>query len=169
MACWRFGTGARIRRTSANSAAFERIYVEHEHALFGYLVRRFDRATAEIAVAEVLARAWQDFATRDTTVDERVWIFGLALEHLEQHRAAELAHLEDLAVRPNAPISSGQRRHVARALADLDPLDRDLLTLHVWAGVEHESLGELTGLPAATARRRVDRAHAFVRRRAGAA
>jgi DNA-directed RNA polymerase specialized sigma24 family protein len=39
----------------------------------------------------------------------------------------------------------------------------------VWAGVEHESVAELTGVPVAAVRRRIDRAYAFVARQAGAA
>lgn len=170
MACCRFARRARERRaTAAMSTEFERVYVDNQDALFDYLARRLDASTAERAAAEVLARAWQAFATRDRSVDEHTWIFGLALEHLERHRAAELAHLEHLAARPGDPASNPHRRRVARALAELDPLDRDMLTLHVWAGVEHETVAGLTGVPAVTVRRRIDQAYAFVQRRSGAA
>ncbi len=169
MACCRFGHRAWARRAAAaTSTAFERVYLDHQDALFDYLARRLDATTAERAAAEVLARAWHDFATRDRSVDDRAWIFGLALEHLELHRAAELAHLEHLSAPRNDSASNAHRRGVARALAELDPLDRDMLTLHVWAGVEHETVAGLTGIPAVTARRRIDQAYAFVQRRSDA-
>jgi RNA polymerase sigma-70 factor, ECF subfamily len=162
MACCRLGHRARLQRTDGpTSAAFEQLYAEHEGELYDYLARRLDAPTAESSVAEVLARAWEQFATRDRDLDERTWLLGLVLSHLEQHRVAELAHLSRLSV-------SHQGHEVARALAELDPLDRDILTLHVWAGVEHESVAAMTGLSPAATRRRIDQAYAFVEHRAGA-
>ena len=163
MACCRGGHRPRVRRgDTATSAAFEQLYAEHERELYEYLARRLDAPTAEGAVAEVLARAWQQFGTRHRDLDVRTWLLGLALEQLEHHRVAELAHLRRISV-------SHQGHDVARALAELDPLDRDMLTLHVWAGVEHESVAAMTGLSPAATRRRIDQAYAFVERRAGAA
>ncbi len=140
MACCRRGHRARVRRANAaTSDAFEQLYIEHEAALYDYLVRRLDASTAEGAVAAVLASAWQQFGTRDLDLGVRTWLLGLTLAHLENHRVAELAHLKRLSV-------DHHDHDVARALAELDPLDRDMLTLHVWAGVEHESVAVITGL-----------------------
>jgi RNA polymerase sigma-70 factor (ECF subfamily) len=147
------------------AAAFERLFAEHESELYGYLVRRLDSATAERAVADVFAAAWWGFCHRDPVPCPRTWLYGLAIERVRAHRRIEIAQLALLARRrarsPGVPA-------VARALADLDPLDRDMLTLHVWAGVEHESVAELVGLPVAAARRRIARAHAAVERAARA-
>lgn len=163
MACCRLGHRARRQRAdTATSVAFERLYVEHERELYDYLARRLDAPAAEGAVAEVLALAWQRFGTRDRDLDVRTWLLGLALAHLGQHRVAEVAHLKRLSV-------SHHGHEVARALAELDPLDRDMLTLHVWAGVAHESVAAITGLSPAATRRRIDQAYAFVERRSGAA
>ena len=163
MACCRLGSRARVRRANAaTSAAFERLYAEHEEALYEYLARRLDAPTAEVAVADVLARAWQQFGTRDRHLDVRNWLLSLALAHLDRHRVAELAHLRRLSV-------SHHGHDVAQALAELDALDRDMLTLHIWAGVEHRSVAAITGLSPAVARSRIDHAYAFVEQRAGAA
>jgi DNA-directed RNA polymerase specialized sigma24 family protein len=163
MACYRRRHRARLRRTHAgDSVEFERLYLEHERELYDYLARRLDAATAESAAAEVFARAWQQYPTRATELDDRSWLLGIALAHLERHRGAEVKQLEHLS-------RSHPGHDVARALAELDPLDRDMLTLHVWLGVEHDSVAVMTGLPAATARRRIEQAYAFVERRAGAA
>src|SRR6478735_7477481 len=117
MACCRLGSRARVQRAkAATSVAFERLYAEHEEALYEYLARRLDAPTAEVAVADVLARAWQQFGTRDRHLDVRNWLLSLALAHLDRHRVAELAHLRRLSV-------SHQGHDVAQALAELDALD----------------------------------------------
>jgi len=159
----------RDRRSGPQAAVFEVVYVEHEVEVYRYLARRLDAATAEEAAVEVFAAAWAEYAkdpSRDGS-DVRRWLLGHAVAAVGRRRCAELGHLRHLA--SNGFSSDSGCRHVARALVDLDPVDRDLLSLHVWAGVSHGCAGELVGVHPASARRRIDDAYDFVRRRAEAA
>lgn len=140
---------------------FEQLFVAHEHELYDYAARRLDAATAEQVVADVFATAWARFRRWGPTRCERTWLFGEAVDRIARHRSIEDAHLARLA---QSGATHDDVRAVARALAHLDPVDRDLLTLHVWAGVTHESAAVAVGVPTATARRRIDRARAFVTR-----
>jgi DNA-directed RNA polymerase specialized sigma24 family protein len=163
------GCRRRDRGSRHRAAVFEVVYVEHEVEVFRYLARRLDAVTAEEAAVEVFATAWGEYAEdpkRDER-DARRWLLGLAVAAVRRRRCAELQHLRHLA---SSGLSSESRHgHVARALVDLDPVDRDLLSLHVWAGVSHGCAGELVGVHPASARQRIDDAYAFVRRRAEAA
>lgn len=160
----------RDRRLSGpQAAAFEIVYVEHEGDVYRYLARRLDGSTAEEAAVEVFAAAWGEFAEEQKREgnDVRRWLLGLAVAAVGRRRCAELGHLRRLA--SSEPSSGPDCGQVAGALVDLDPVDRDLLSLHVWAGVPHDCAGELVGVHPATARRRIEDAYDFVRRRAEAA
>jgi DNA-directed RNA polymerase specialized sigma24 family protein len=152
---------------SSNAVAFEQLYVDHEPDLYGYLARRLEPSVAEDTVAEVFALAWQRFSARDPATSARTWLLGLALERLETRRDDELACLEHLASGRFTPAAASSCPHVADALAELDAIDRDMLTLHVWADVSHESVAVLTGLSAEIVHRRIAGAYSFVRDRAG--
>lgn len=160
------------RKRSANArgaTAFESFYTDHEAELYAYLARRLDVATAEAVVAECFALAWAGFSTRDRSVCTNTWLFGLALERLRARRDDELAYLDRIAT---IDVDLGHRdecAHVAAALAQLDAVDRDMLTLHVWAGVSHESVASLLGLPTGLVERRVSGAYEFVQARAASA
>jgi RNA polymerase sigma-70 factor (ECF subfamily) len=157
----------RDRGSGRRATAFEAVYVEHEAEVYRYLARRLDAETAEEAAAEVFATAWDDYRQDRVPGETGRWLLGLAVAAVGRRRLSELRHLCHLATASRS-LGSGCGR-VARALADLDPVDRDLLSLHVWAGVSHSGAGELVGIPPASARRRIDQAYDFVRRRAEAA
>jgi RNA polymerase sigma-70 factor (ECF subfamily) len=149
-----------------SAAAFETFYVDHEAELYRYLARRLDAHAAEAVVAECFALAWDGFATRDRSIGGRAWLFGFALERLRSRRRDELAHLDRIARSDVELVADSACAQVAAALAQLDAVDRDMLTLHVWAGVSHDTVAWLTGLPAVIVERRVAGAYDFVQSRA---
>lgn len=157
------------RKRSANAraaAAFESFYFDHEAELYGYLARRLDATTAEAVAVECFTLAWAGFATRDHSVHAQTWLFGLALERMRMRRHDELEHLHRLARTDLDRKDLSDGAQVAGALAQLDADDRDMLTLHVWAGVSHETVASLIGLPAGIVERRVTGAYEFVQSRA---
>jgi RNA polymerase sigma-70 factor (ECF subfamily) len=158
--------GARVRG-GRSARAFEQLYLENEPLLYRYLARRLDPDAAEQTVAEVFALAWQRLPARDPAITVRTWLLGLAVERLATRRADELAWLRQLANPSIAAVTPCSHPHVAHALAQLDPIDRDMVTLHVWAGVSRETVALLTGVPAESVHGRIDRAHSFVRHHTG--
>jgi DNA-directed RNA polymerase specialized sigma24 family protein len=156
------------RERSANArgaSAFESFYLDHEDQLYEYVARRLDARMAEAVVAECFALAWAEFATLDSSVCARTWLFGLALERLRTRRHDELEHLHSIA-RRGLSVASDAAARVASALVQLDAVDRDMLTLHLWAGVSHDTVASLVGVPVAIVERRVTGAYEFVQRRA---
>lgn len=140
-----------------DARAFEELYEEHEPALFRYLARRLGPTKAEDAVAAAFAAAWHAYPDLDGRVAVRTWLLGLAVEHLRRCRQDELAYLDGAHTdRPSA---------VATALAELDPIDRDMLTLRVWADLSDEGIAAVTCVPVEAVQRRVRAAHDHVRRR----
>jgi RNA polymerase sigma-70 factor (ECF subfamily) len=143
-----------------DARAFERLYVEHEPELYRYLARRLGPTKAEEAVAEAFAVAWRGFPEVDSSLALRTWLLGLAVDYVRTRRDDELEYLGVLP--PHRPSAVGS------ALAELDPVDRDMLTLRVWAGLSDESIAEVTQLPLDAVGRRIRAAHDHVRRRATA-
>lgn len=142
-----------------NAVAFEQLYLDNEAALFDYLARRLGPGGAEDAVAETFAAAWQCFAHLEASMKVRTWLMGFAIERLRARRDDELAYLDCAHAGASAP-------RVARALAELEAIDRDMLTLRVWAELSDECIAQLTGLPSDLVGQRVRAALQFVRRRA---
>jgi len=141
-----------------DARAFERLYVEHEPELYRYLARRLGPTKAEDAVAEAFAAAWRGFPDVDASLAMRTWLLGLAVEYVRTRRDDELEYLGV----PHAHTASP----VALALAELDPVDRDMLTLRVWAGLSDDGIAEVTSVPVESVGVRVHAAHEHVRRRA---
>jgi RNA polymerase sigma factor (sigma-70 family) len=75
---------------------------------------------------------------------------------------SEAARVLTLASEPDAPERLPERLH--RALAALDPLDRDLLALHLAADVPFRTLAELHGCDVKTVRKRFQSAAKRLRR-----
>jgi RNA polymerase sigma-70 factor (ECF subfamily) len=163
------------RKARARAASrFEVLYLDHEAELFRYVARRVGPATAETALAEVFALAWQRFAERDGGVTPRNWLIAIAIEQLRRGSDAELDHLRRFATTGIDPLASGSTSLradellapvVAGALAELSGADRDVLTLHLWVGMSPESIAEVLGLEACRVAARLDRAGRFVRGR----
>lgn len=141
-----------------NAAAFEQLYLDNEAALYDYLARRLGPSSAEDAVAETFAAAWQCFAHLETSTKVRTWLMGFAIEKLRARRDDELAYLDCAHAGSSAP-------RVARALAELEAIDRDMLTLRVWAELSDECIAQLIGLPSDLVGQRVHAALQFVRHR----
>lgn len=140
---------------------FERLYVEHEPVLYRYLARRLGPARAEDAVAEAFAVAWRTFPEVDRSLAVRTWLLGLALDYVRARRDDEIAYLGVARDRPEGASP------VAVALAELDPVDRDMLTLRVWADLSDEAIAHVTQQPIESIGARIRAAHDHVRLRAG--
>lgn len=157
-----------------DAAAFERVYHDNEDMLFDYLARRLGPRRAETAVAETFAVAWQQFPDLAPDICLRAWLLGLALERVEELRREELEYLSQAVLEPDEPTDERTdpalceahlASRVARALTDLGPFDRDLLTLHLWTDLGPASLAELTGMRVAALTQRLRMARRFVRER----
>jgi DNA-directed RNA polymerase specialized sigma24 family protein len=157
-----------------DATAFERVYHDNEAMLFDYLARRLGPRRAEMAVAETLAVAWKQFPELAPNACLRAWLLGLALDQVDELRREEVEYLhqavherdDESDVRTDPTLCEAHlSSRVARALTDLSPFDRDLLTLHLWTDLGPASLAELTGMRVALLTQRLRMARRFVRER----
>jgi RNA polymerase sigma-70 factor (ECF subfamily) len=139
------------------------------------------RIDPEGVVQEAYIRArprWQALAPKPDDLD--AWIYGQVLDRFREvvrsalgpehdadrdiacpdASAAPLAeHLVDSQTGPNTALSRAERREVVRAaLEKLDPIDREILALRYFDGLNFGQIGAILGLKANTANARALRA-----------
>jgi RNA polymerase sigma factor (sigma-70 family) len=153
-----------------------RLYTEHSAALFVYLSRRVGRDLAEDLLAETFRVAMESYPTFDgRRGSEKMWLFGVATNLLRHHWRTEqrrllaltrthgqelsyldplIAQLEGTAARVDAEHEAGL---VLRAVASLQPEDRDLLILSGWERLNSTEIGRVLGVRPSTVRSRLRR------------
>lgn len=154
---------------SARSARFEALYAAHHPHVFGYVMRRCDRADdAADAIAETFLVAWRRIDDAPHGEELRLWLYGVARRVLANQRRGERRRLAladrlraDLATHglpflaPETPGTDGALR---AALASLSPDDRELLTLEAWEELSSQQIASVLGCSGAAARTRLHRA-----------
>jgi RNA polymerase sigma factor (sigma-70 family) len=156
---------------------FEDAYRSSGTAVLGYALRRSaSREDALDVVAETFAIAWRRRTDMPADPEEvRPWLFGIARLCLANAlrsttRARRLGQrLADSFTDATVPDPSrlhenrAESRLVHRALEQLSPEDRELVTLIAWEGLTPAQAATALGLSAGTARVRLHRARAGLR------
>jgi RNA polymerase sigma factor (sigma-70 family) len=168
----RAGRRANSRGALAPATQFEQLYLDTETKLFRYLARRVGPTLAEDLTAEAFAIAWQRFADYDPTrAAFSTWAFGIAINLLRRHARTEIHQLGLFSRTGSDPAQPSDESlivdrlaagafwpKVAAELADMDDVDRDVLTLYAWAEMSYTSIAETLGIPVGTVRSRMSRA-----------
>jgi RNA polymerase sigma factor (sigma-70 family) len=157
-------------QASARAHRFEALYAAHHPQVFGYVMRRCDRADdAADAIAETFLVAWRRLDDAPTGDQLRLWLYGVARRVLANQRRGERrrlaladrlrselgAHgLPDVSV----DVTSGGAHSLGAALATLSPDDRELLTLEAWEELSSQEIAKVLGCSSAAARTRLHRA-----------
>ena len=140
----------------------ERLYDEHAHALFGFLLQ-FTRSEAD--TRDLLQEAFVRLARHPECLagvrNERPFLLRLAhnlavdaarrratREHAAEGAAAEAPHL--FASTPD-PDEAVFRTELEAALAELPPEQGAVVHLKLWEGFTFEAIAELLGIPLNTA------------------
>ncbi len=142
--------------------------------MFGYLRRLgADTALAEDLTQETYAKAWRGIATLRKPASLRSWLLTIARnEFLQWVRVerSEVTGVEDLLDREDGrPGADGdleaseRRREVHRAVARLDGSLREVVALHYFQGLSLREIGCVLGIPAGTAKSRINRALSCLR------
>jgi RNA polymerase sigma-70 factor (ECF subfamily) len=160
------------QRILAPAERFEQLYLDSETKLFRYLARRVGPTLAEDLTAEAFAIAWQRFPDYDPgRAAFSTWVFGIALNLLRRHSRTELSQLGMYSRTGSDPalpldesaivdrlVADAFWPKVAAELADMDAMDRDVLTLYAWAGMSYSAIAETLDVPIGTVRSRISRA-----------
>jgi RNA polymerase sigma-70 factor (ECF subfamily) len=159
-------------RQDGSSDRFREFFDQHQQALLSYGLRRcHSAADAADLVAETMLVAWRRLDDVPPGPDALPWLYGAAWFVLANQRrghrradrlSARLASdLEDLVA--DTTQTSADRAWVGDALATLNDLDREVLTLTLWEGLSPAQVAVAMDVPAATVRTRLHRARRRVR------
>lgn len=166
-----------IAQSLEDPVRFAVVFERHVHPIFAFVAARVGPQRAEDIVGEVFSVA---FARRDAfdlaATSARPWLYGIAARTLMHHQRIERRWLE-LASRSTTDLSGDDfaaadtrldaRRMapvLARALADLRPHERDVLLLFVFGELTHEEIATALDIRPGTAKTRLSRACARLRR-----
>lgn len=154
------------RLRSGSLEALETIFLDLQTPVFTVLYRLVrNRELAEDLTQEVFLRLWQSPPGEDVR-SPRAWIFrvahNLALDALRRPGAEELP--EQL---PDSGFDEDvhTRLDVEDALASLPSRDREIVTLHLGAGLRFREIAEILNLPLGTVLWRHSRAISALRER----
>src|SRR5919108_2665939 len=155
--------------------AFVVVFERHFDAIFRYLRRRVGRDRAEELAAETFTAAFASRHRFDSSAwDARPWLYGIAVNLLRRHYRSEERELRAYARSTVDPLGFDERSldridaadsmpRVADALAELAPIEREVLLLYAWADLSYGEIAEALHIPVGTVRSRLNRARGRVR------
>ncbi len=150
------------------------LYDEHVDAIYGYAARRVGPEISVLIVEEVFEEALSKDAQRPEHISSDLgWLLGLATAFLRRHSETECNRLRNwtpqhrptshatpdvtdpLLTRPSEDTSAKTTARVMAAIAELEPLERDLLLLVAWQGCSSSMTAAATGVPQGDVRGRL--------------
>jgi RNA polymerase sigma-70 factor (ECF subfamily) len=158
--------------------SFDRVFEGEYARLRGYLYRRLGSSAADEVAAETFAVAFRRWGDLDPSRPVRPWLYGIAANLLRHHWRKERRMLRAYARFGLDPIfeqdeeesveradAKAQNRALAAALAELRPVEREILLLHAWADLTDTEIAEALALPIGTVKSRLHRARERMRNR----
>jgi DNA-directed RNA polymerase specialized sigma24 family protein len=169
---------------SLNGPAAARLYDEHVDAIYAYAARRVGPRAAVEVVEDVFEHALRQDAQRPAhTGTDLGWLLAMATAFLRRHSETECRRLRDWQP-PTRSTSQAIPRvtdpllantvedggtittaRVMAAIAELDPVERDLLFLIAWEGCSSSLTAVATGVPQNEVRSRLSAVRKEIRRR----
>lgn len=154
--------------------AFVVVFERHFDAIFRYLRRRVGRDLAEELAAETFTAAFASRRRFDARAwDARPWLYGIAVNLLRHHYRSEERELRAYARSAVDPLgfeepldridAAASEAQVAEALAELAPVEREVLLLFAWADLSYPEIADVLEIPVGTVRSRLNRARRHVR------
>ncbi len=152
---------------------FRRLYAVNFQPLLAYAMRRVEQPEdAADVVAETFLVAWRRSRDLPPEVEVRLWLYGVARRVLANHHRGG-ARRERLGERLRQRLRLGgaadpgcdvpERLTVRAALARLGELDREVLMLTYWEGLEPREAAAVLRVNPAAVRTRLSRARARLR------
>lgn len=152
---------------------FRTVYAATFAPLLAYARRRVEQpADAADVVAETFLAAWRRQSELPAGDEARLWLYGVARRVLANHHRGDRRRErlgEKLRQRLAAAAAADpgdavpERLAVRQVLARLGDLDREVLTLTVWEGLQPREVAAVLELSPEVVRTRLSRARARVR------
>ena len=152
---------------------FRRVYAGDFESLLAYAMRRVEQPEdAADVVAETFLVAWRRRREMPVDAEARLWLYGVARRVLANHHRGgmrrrrlgeRLRHGIRAAVAADPGSEVPARLAVQAALARLGELDREVLMLTIWEGLEPREAASVLQVSPAVVRTRLSRARARLR------
>ncbi|MEV4655788.1 sigma-70 family RNA polymerase sigma factor [Micromonospora sp. NPDC049301] len=152
---------------------FRRVYAANFEPLLAYAMRRVEQPEdAADVVAETFLVAWRRSREMPPEPEVRLWLHGVARRVLANHhrgglRRGRLGERLRQRLRAAVTVDPGsevpERLTMQAALARLGELDREVLTLTFWEGLEPREVATVLHVSPAAVRTRLSRARARLR------
>lgn len=166
--------GAVIRRSLDEPQAFGLLFDRHAAVIHRFIARRSTDAVADDVVGETFLRAFERRHRFDPDRDDALpWLFGIAVNVLRHRRRDDLRFVPEVVdlVDDADPVgATGRRidaerslRTVLSAVRRMPAGTRDVVLLHLWAGLGYEAVAEALDIPVGTVRSRLNRARTALR------
>ncbi len=168
---------------SLNGPTAARLYDEHVDAVYAYAARRVGPEVAISVVEDVFEQALRKNAQRPSHTDTDLgWLLALTTAFLRRHGETESRRLRNWVptVRDSSraiprvtdPLLSSDTEDIGAtttarlmaAIADLEPVERDLLFLVAWEGCSSSLAAVATGIPPGEVRSRIGAIRKALRR-----
>jgi len=165
-----------LARSLSEPTAFALIFDRHFGAIHRYLHRRAGHDLADELAAETFALAFERRASCRASDSVLPWLYGIATNLLHRHRRVErrqlrayarsgvnhwVAYEDDAAARVD---DSSHGARLARALAAMQPRERDALLLYALADLSYDEIATALDVPAGTVATWLHRARETARR-----
>jgi RNA polymerase sigma factor (sigma-70 family) len=151
---------------------FEELYRQHRSAIHAYCARRVGIDAAPDAVADVFSVVWRRRGDVPVTDGALPWLYGVARNVVSHQwrgtrrrrrlvaRAGSVPPIATVAG-PEVQVELGEEHRAVRAAVDqLGSLDREVLLLKAWEGLDHEQIARVLDCSRSAVDKRVTRAKA---------
>lgn len=167
-----------MARFPSQSAQFRQVYDTYVDPMRDYCFRRLPASDANDALAEVFVAVWRKMDDMPEEPDRRLWLYGVARNTVRNTRRSfrRRARLNGkvASLRPEqepGPETVVVRRHeheaLLTALAELRPMDQEILRLRTWEELSAAEIAAVTDLTVRAVETRLSRARHKLARRAG--
>src|SRR5262249_7791859 len=144
---------------------FRQVYAANFPPLLAYAVRRVEQpADASDVVAETFLVAWRRLTEIPPGDEARLWLYGVARRILANHNRGGVRRQR---LGPDPGVEVPERLAVHAALARLGELDREVLLLTIWEGLQPRDVAAVLGISGAAVRTRLSRARTRLRELVG--
>jgi RNA polymerase sigma-70 factor, ECF subfamily len=167
------GHGVDVSSGAEHMDRYRSVYASEFESLLAYALRRVEQPEdAADVVAETFLVAWRRRADMPPGAEARLWLYGVARRVLANHHRAgvrrerlgeRLRHEIKAAVWADPGSEVPARLAVRAALARLGELDREVLMLTVWEGLEPREVAAVLRVSPGAVRTRLKRARARLR------
>ena len=158
---------------SSREQRFDDLYRTTFAAVYAYCVRRVDRRDdVDYVVSEVYAAVWRRLDDALEADAPLAWIYGIAYRTVGNRRRGTLRSLrlvERLRAQPDQrgstpedDVAAAETRRALRsrldaAMAELNPVDAEIVRLSVWEELSHPEIADIVGVETHLVRSRLYR------------